>query len=391
MQPAPPTAGASRIPSLDGIRGLAMIFVIITHLEGTQGFPLSRKVLRFFELGPLGLRSFFVMSGFLITSILLKELRRDGRISLPRFYIRRSLRIFPAYYIYLAFLLVANGWLVALKPGDMLHAATYTDNYNTCCHSGFVGHLWSLGVEEQFYLLWPALLILAGLNRSFWVVAAFVLAAPIVRVGLWYLVPEIRHGIPHRFETVADSIAIGCLLARYRDQLWSWEPWRRLLTSRWMVLVPILLLIVGSQDRPRAQYALGYTFTNICMVACIDWVMRFPQSHVGRFLNWKPIVVVGVLSYSLYIWQGPFTNRYSDHWVSGFPQNLVFLAIAATMSHYLIERPGMRLRSVIDRYWSRQDAGRSAAPIPVPAFAPDLVQAGVSEPMRAPTQRSILS
>jgi peptidoglycan/LPS O-acetylase OafA/YrhL len=105
------------------------------------------------------------------------------------------------------------------------------------------------------------------------------------------------------------------------------------------------------------------------------------------------MIVVGVMSYSLYLWQGPFINRYSALWVARFPQNLVFLAIAATLSHYLIERPGMRLRSVIDGYWKRKDAERAATGrgVPVAALAPDLVQPAVNESRSVPTQRSILS
>jgi peptidoglycan/LPS O-acetylase OafA/YrhL len=116
--------------------------------------------------GELGVHVFFVISGFLITGLLMEELALSGRISLSRFYLRRTLRIFPAYYAYLAiaFLAAVAGW-VQLAPHDLMHGLSYTSNYYPS-RSWFLGHTWSLSVEEQFYLLWPALVVLTGPRRA---------------------------------------------------------------------------------------------------------------------------------------------------------------------------------------------------------------------------------
>jgi peptidoglycan/LPS O-acetylase OafA/YrhL len=328
-----------------------VLLVIFHHLAGTRGFPLSYQDLRWIDLGNLGVRIFFVLSGFLITGLLLREQREHGRISLGHFYFRRALRIFPAYYVFLAFLLLVDGWLVTLKPGDMLYAATFTDNYNACCHGPFVAHTWSLGVEEQFYLLWPAILLLAGATGGFRLAALFVLAAPVIRLGFWYLMPEERWGIGTRFETVGDALAVGCLLAGLRDRLFATPVYRRLLESPGMLMVPLGVLALATLDRPRIEAAVGVTLMNLGIAAMIDWCVRNPAGAVGRMLNWRPMVAVGVVSYSLYLWQSPFLNRFAGTAISEFPLNIVLLGLAALASYLLVERPALALRQRLERRW----------------------------------------
>ncbi len=206
-----------RIPSLDGLRAISIALVLIAHLAGTRNFPLSEVTGNFWGLGEFGVRVFFVISGFLITGLLMQELNGEGgRIRLGRFYLRRTLRIFPPYYSLLAALGIASLLgAVTLAPHDLAHSATYTSNYDLG-RSWFVGHTWSLSVEEQFYLLWPAVLLMAGLRRGFFIAAAVVLLSPFIRVAEWELFRSAGAGVGMRFETVADSIATGCLLAGTR-------------------------------------------------------------------------------------------------------------------------------------------------------------------------------
>ncbi len=188
---------ADRIPSLDGLRAVAISLVIVSHLQGTRGFPhFSLPV----ELGNLGVRVFFVISGLLITTLMLQEHRKYGSISVARFFIRRTLRIFPAMYFFLLVVAVAAKLgLVFLSPGDMFHAATYTMNY----HSGgswTLGHLWSLAVEEQFYLLWPLAFALFGLRGAMLGAAGVVLFAPVVRTATLLLSPQDLGDVGTSFE-----------------------------------------------------------------------------------------------------------------------------------------------------------------------------------------------
>ena len=119
-------------------------------------------------------------------------------------------------------------------------------------------------------------------------------------------------GIGARFETVADSIAIGCLLAGARPilQQTAWYP--RLLASPFFVLVPILAILGNlTHDHPLVSFAVGMSLSNICVALCLDWAVTFHQGRIGRVLNAAPLVFVGWLSYSLYLWQQPFLNRAS--------------------------------------------------------------------------------
>ena len=157
---------AGRIASLDGLRAISIGLGLLGHLAGTRFFPLTSAAGDFFALAETGVLIFFIISGFLITTLLLHELDNSGRINLLKFYFRRTLRIFPPYYFLIAVLLVLRflGY-ISLSNYDVLHAFTYTSNY-FYPEGWYLGHPWSLSVEEQFYLLWPAILLLSGKRKA---------------------------------------------------------------------------------------------------------------------------------------------------------------------------------------------------------------------------------
>jgi peptidoglycan/LPS O-acetylase OafA/YrhL len=356
--PAPPkivsrlaaARGAARdIPSLDGLRAISIALVLLSHLGGTAGFPASHQTMSFFALGTLGVQVFFVISGFLITTLLLRELDETGSVSLRRFYFRRTLRIFPPYYAFLAAIAIAAvlGW-VSVAGNDLFHAFTYTSNYNFD-REWNLGHTWSLGVEEQFYLLWPAVLVLLGRRRGLTAAAAFVVAAPLVRVGIWYLLPDYRPAIGNSFETVADALAIGCLLAGTRDLLWEQPAFRRFLASWWMLAAPAVIGVFAALDRPRTNALVGTTVMSVAIALIIERCVRFPEDRIGQVLNSRPFRFVGVLSYSIYLWQQPFLNRDLPSPTTSFPLNLALVFAAALASYYVVERPSLRFRQLAER------------------------------------------
>jgi peptidoglycan/LPS O-acetylase OafA/YrhL len=368
---------SSRIPSLDGLRAVSIALVVYAHLIGTVGFPKQDGR----DLGTYGVRFFFVISGFLITGLLLKEYKATGTINLRRFTLRRTFRIFPAYYASLLVLaaISAAGW-VTLRDGDLLHALTYTQNYHAD-HSWWVGHAWSLSVEEQFYLLWPAAMMLAGTARAFYGAAAFVVLAPFIRTAIWVLAPAWReHMIGHTFETVADAIAIGCVLAGTRDWLWERRTYRAVLQSKYFVLIPILSMALYLVDRPRFHLTLGITGTNICIALCLDWCLRFANDRVGRFLNWAPLVYIGTASYSIYLWQQFFLNRETRALVTSFPLNLVLMAVCALLSYYAVERPWLNWRPRVEEQLFGRKA-RAHRGIAVAAPAPEQSSSSSPSPM----------
>ena len=351
-------ATSGRIPSLDGLRAVSIGLVLLAHLVGTRSFPLTVESGQVLALGELGVHVFFVISGFLITRLLLEELGITGRNSLPDFYFRRTMRIFPAYYFFLLVLAaLAWGGIVQLTSGDMAHALTYTSNYYSA-RSWLVGHTWSLSVEEQFYLLWPALVVMAGRRRALWLAALAVAFAPMIRIASWELMRSSGDGIGHRFETVADAIAVGCVLAGARDWLHQLPSYRRLLASRLFVLVPCLA-VAGSllYDHPVAHFLIGISVMNLAIAASLDWCVTFGSGRVGRVLNWAPLVFVGTISYSLYLWQQLFLNRMSGAPTAAFPLNLMLACVAALTSYYLVEKPALRLRRRLEASWHRPVTG----------------------------------
>jgi peptidoglycan/LPS O-acetylase OafA/YrhL len=369
---------ADRIPSLDGLRAVSIAMVLIAHLSGTRLFPLSARAGNFLGLGELGVHVFFVISGFLITRLLLDEDEQGaaGGISLGRFYFRRTLRIFAPYYVYLAVVFVMGSLgLLQLAPHDLAHGVTYTSNYYPG-RSWLLGHTWSLSVEEQFYLLWPALLVLAGRRRAILIAAWTVLLVPMVRLGSWELMRWASDGIGHRFETVADAIAIGCVLAGLRPRLHQSAAYMRALGSPGFVAVPMLVVFANLlHDHPVVYFSVGLLLTNVGIAACLDRCITFSTGRVGRLLNVAPMVFVGSISYSLYLWQQLFLNRSSANAMSAFPLNLALAVCAALVSYYVVERPSLRLRRWIER---RRDQEVPALAVVRTSATADAYGAGVS-------------
>jgi peptidoglycan/LPS O-acetylase OafA/YrhL len=339
-----------RIESLDGLRAVSITLVIFSHLIGVKGFIVPERVGRVFELGELGVRVFFVISGFLITSILLKELEDHRTINLRRFYFRRTLRIFPPYYLFiLSIVIIQAAGLISLNQGDLPHALTYTSNYHLQ-RSWYVGHTWSLAVEEQFYVVWPAVLILFGKRRGLLAALAFVLIAPLIRIGIWEALPGVRAGIGQTFETAGDALAIGCVLAGVRSRLHASQLYLRLLDSKLILFAPLAVLLGNAlHNHPTVHYLFGYSLMNVGIALSIDWCVTYSRGRVGKFLNCRPVVFIGLMSYSIYLWQQIFVDRYSQSLLAQFPINLGMIAVTSLLSYYICEQPSFKLRKWLER------------------------------------------
>jgi peptidoglycan/LPS O-acetylase OafA/YrhL len=329
------------VPSLDGLRAISIAFVLIAHLIASG--HVSGGLSHLGKLGEFGVRIFFVISGYLITSILLAELRRKDRISLPRFYFRRMLRLFPAAYFYILVIAVlASKHLVGLERWDLTAAITYTMNYHEA-RRWSLGHLWSLAVEEQFYLLWPLILRTLGQLRSVRFLIALVVLAPFLRLASPYVGPAFN------FLIWSDALATGCLLAILREDLAANGRYARLLASRWFFLVPVAALVANYVPFTKISWLFAETVMNLSIAASADWCMRNPATAVGRFLNLPAVSFAGVLSYSLYLWQQIFLNPESVRPYFAFPLNIILAVAMALVSYLLIEAPFLRFRTAIER------------------------------------------
>jgi peptidoglycan/LPS O-acetylase OafA/YrhL len=309
---AVPPRITGRIQSLDGLRAISILLVLVGHLEGTRNFNL-----RFSEwLGDyanLGVRVFFVISGFLISRLLIDEYATTKTISLYNFYARRTLRIFPAFFAYIGVIAVATFLgFIYVKGTDYAYALTYTMNYYPE-RGWYLGHLWSLSVEEQFYLLWPFAFVALGPSRAMKAAAVVLAVGPVSRLLVRMLLQHSPYREAEIFPVVADSLAAGCLLAGIRDRLWNWPGYERLLRSRWLLIIlPVLLFSINVLRARTLVWILGDSVLNIAIAVMIDRFVSFPNDAAGRLLNVAPLAWIGVLSYSLYLWQQPFLNPAAD-------------------------------------------------------------------------------
>lgn len=331
-----------RIPGLDGLRAVSIAIVLCAHSMGTRNMPRMPNIAVF---GDLGVRTFFVISGFLITTLLLAEYENTGRISLRDFYIRRVYRIFPAFYVYLTLILVAAalGWL-SVPAEDVVYAATYTMNFHAE-RSWWLGHLWSLAVEEQFYLMWPLVLSLLRPRRALWFAIAVIAATPMLRVAAWILWPSIRPLTDQAFPFVGDALATGCVLALARERLEASPTYLAWLDAPTFWVLPLACIAALAVPRVSFNLAFGVTIGNLGIAMAIHRCVRHPTLRVGRVLASRPFVYVGALSYSLYLWQQPFVNRRGDSILNTFPIHLAIAFGAAMLSYYLVENPVLALRA----------------------------------------------
>lgn len=323
-----------RIPSLDGLRAVSILLVLLGHVYFTRGYTQNVWTERLSRFSHFGVEIFFVISGFLITSLLLKEESKVGGIDLPAFYRRRSFRILPAALTYTVF--VVSFWAVTAHHIPMRYiVAAFT--YTLCYFQSLpwaVGHLWSLSVEEQFYLLWPLAIVWFPKTKKSVCWAVMVLS-PLARV--LYLHYN-RHLVFYAFPAVADAIAAGCLLALYKPRL---PAWAYKLPSAMVVSLTALATVKLEESSSCLLWGLiplSIALALHILVERADWV-----------LNNRAIVYAGVMSYPLYLCQQPFMNRFSTEWWTAFPQNIGFTIVAAMVMHAVVELPMLSAGRRVER------------------------------------------
>jgi peptidoglycan/LPS O-acetylase OafA/YrhL len=348
-QPAVPD-GSRSIPSLDGLRAFSVGLVIFAHsldrLPGRAGHLIAARL---GLVGLAGVNVFFVISGFLITHLLMKEQMRTGTIRLGNFYFRRLLRIFPPFYVYLG--VVGVLWAFGASPltsRGFLSAATYTFNYTPRWSEWLVAHTWSLSLEEQFYLLWPPLLFLLGKRRGTNIAIGVIFLSPVVRVVSHWVTPSLMGLEWSMLHTHLDTIMFGCVVALQWDEIRSYRFVRSLLKP-FVFAFSVVFVVVCSpylsfRFGGRYDWTIGYTLQSLLIALMLIHVVTLSKSPVGRLLNLRLIRHLGVISYSLYLWQQLFTGPRAF----AFPLNLLAVLACAELSYWLIERPSFRLRDRLE-------------------------------------------
>jgi peptidoglycan/LPS O-acetylase OafA/YrhL len=344
----------NRIPSLDGIRALAIAFVLIGHSRVSLYLP------RFLWIPDdvFGVWVFFVLSGFLITWLMLKEESRTGSISLLGFYRRRAFRILPVCWLFL--LVVSLLWwsgVYHLRSIDILRPLTFSFSLTgSDAHRSWITlHTWSLTIEEHFYLIWPiAFIMLAGKKRRLIAVSLILLVIPIVRIWIYsYHSASKLYWVP-TIVGQGDFIGWGCFLAllsyHYHALVLKVIHWRPLIGRIIALLVIRWSPAYFSQVFRHHDGFADMEVSSIIAIAITYLIASFMEIRTGvifKFLNWKPVTWIGVLSYSLYIWQQMFLGmsgsdgrRIWERW----PLNIICLFVIACCSYYFVESPMLKFK-----------------------------------------------
>jgi peptidoglycan/LPS O-acetylase OafA/YrhL len=337
----------SQLPALDGLRAVAAFLVVFCHF-GYERVP-----------GDLGVLMFFVLSGFLITWLLLKEDEKFGTVSLPNFYIRRSLRIFPAFYAYVLFYVgIVTAFHKRLVWGQVVCACLYVSNYYHVLRGDpdtGLSHTWSLGIEEQFYLLWALAFVMfrRPRGRLAWLLAGSVLVIWIYRAILYFVFHTWQGHFYEAFDTRADHLLVGCLLAVVLRAGFTPGFWRAVCAHVALSLpvVGLLLLSVALRIKfgPDYRDTAGFMIDPVLVALLIVQLIAFRGKLIWAWLNVAPVRFLGRISYSIYLYQ-QITLQPVRKYLHGSPvffQLVIALAVVvlvASTSYYLIEKPFLRLR-----------------------------------------------
>ena len=340
---------------MDGLRAFAVLAVVAYHMLIPanllpDGAPWVRLLIR--VTGESGVNVFFVISGYIITSLLLREHAASPSPSLGPFYIRRFCRIVPPFAVYLAVLVLLRAYgLIAISTSNLLWSGLFLGNTNLLNPDGwwFVAHSWSLAVEEQFYLIFPPLL---------WLVFRFsknVRQTLLVTLGLAFALCVVVSGVARIFawqwgkawENLIQLnhfrfIIVGVLVATHGDWLLA----RLKGTSRWLpaVMAALILLSHLADPLPAALSAIRMVIDPMLFVCLVMWYMQNPDRCSP--LRWPVVQWVGLCSYSIYLWQQLFDGPPEAYTVmQPFRADAMLAAIfvCSAASHYLVERPWIAL------------------------------------------------
>lgn len=339
------------IPSLNGWRAIAVTLVILGHLK-VMLIPndILYKILDNFVYPEFGVRIFFVLSGFLITTLLIKEIKKTGRINILNFFIRRFLRIVPALWLYLLTIAVLNHvFNFELTFSHFLGPLLYLNNFNIFPRSWIIGHTWSLAVEEQFYLIWPFIFYL--LKNLLFVCLFFIVYTSIV-ITIVYFKPQLSQVLLEPFLQPAAAIFTGAALAIIWSKNFYHINIRNYLKNYFFLLSVLAILTIYILKHygllSLILYSGGDTILNLIVAYLIVFSIVKKQGIVYTILNKKILVNIGLLSYSLYLWQqvfiipaGAFTN-WSRYFF--FPFNILAIAVVAYFSHHYFEKPFLKLK-----------------------------------------------
>lgn len=348
--------------SLDGLRALSVIAVIWHHTSGTPGPAVLGQ-------GFLGVEFFFAISGFLITTLLLRERRATGRISLRKFYVRRILRIFPLYYAVLLMYVALTALTRADTPeghgffANLPAFATYTSNWflDFTAESVTFYFAWSLATEEQFYLLWPPLLVVLAAMIPKWQTGPAV--GVLIALMAVDQIAEASADGSGLLVRILSSLSLPILLAALAAVLLNEPRTHRAIATvlgrRWSAPVAFaVLLICIASDTP-------LFLIQVAMVAAVVTVTITERTYLHPVLMWRPLASVGVISYGMYLMHMLAAGAVrvvvdQERSVIVFVGTLLAVLIAASLSFRYFEKPLLRLKRRFEANPAEQESDEIA-------------------------------
>ena len=326
------------IPTLDGWRAVAILMVTAFHTCANMWNSSDPKAASIAQLGALGVDIFFGLSGLLITKLLLEEQERYGAISLRAFYLRRGFRVLVPCYCFIA---VAVVFSLVESRTELLSSIFFFRNYlDTGSHDSYTTHLWSLSVEEHFYLLWPPILVAVTVKRGREVATWMAVGCALWRIALEQNFPALANFAFAHFRTDfrLDSLLWGAVAAFGLHQ--NQGTLKKALTPvAWSGLLAAFLICVGFYSR------LTRLLMPMLIPLLLAGTLLHPEWRLSRILESRPMVWIGRHSYSLYLWQMLFLVPWTDspHWWQHAPWNVMLSLAVATLSYNWLERPLRRV------------------------------------------------
>jgi peptidoglycan/LPS O-acetylase OafA/YrhL len=334
-----------KIPGLDGLRGISIIIVILSHIFISTPYRTTFA-------GDIGVEIFFVISGFLITTLLVKEKISSGSISLRNFYVRRVLRIMPVAYLYLLILIPLNVFLkLNIHPLSFFSSFFFIQNFPVKgFFNWYTAHYWSLSVEEQFYCTFPFLMAY-NLNRYGRIIIYIIVVVPILsllgytKTGAFYSNHIIHVGAFIIINLLSKTVCIliGSLLSimlfkgiiKVKDNFF---------TRYLSVFIFVFAVLIHTET---SIFSIPYCglFLFPLLIGIVIVMNLNPESLFTRFLSNRVLVYIGLLSYSLYICQQLFsspTNSILN--TNSIAVNLIVIFVLANASHYLCEKRFNRIK-----------------------------------------------
>jgi len=340
-------------PQLNGLRALAIIMVVLLHAAGGH-----------FPGGWLGVDVFFVLSGFLITSLLTGEHDGTGSISFHLFYLRRIFRLTPALAVFVA---VAFWWAVAHHAAVgsyrhyLVYVITYRANFYDAVPPGGVGHLWSLATEDQFYLVWPVVLwgCLRLGGRTLATAVSLTAAAASFGIGCLLVAHHVWVYRIYSFgpEVNAQALLIGCAVGLlYTGRLLDRFASMKHLRSCTIVVAALLGLGIFAPNWLTAPWMFAGPFLIYALMVAfvITGAMLQPRGITARILSLRLVVWVGKLSYSIYLWHVWVFFVVPGPGVRVLAERLALTAVLSVASYYGVERFGLWIK---DRYFEPSTVG----------------------------------